>query len=209
VAEDDGQGNGLDEGLSDWLNEIESVVPLRSDVSDQAHSRGTSHRTTSASNLEAIRAAAEGQDSELGASPFTLGWVEPCEPNEVLGYKKPGIQEAVYKKLRLGGYPVQAVIDLHGQRLEQASHSLYAFVEQCHAAGMRVVRVVHGRGWRSKTEPAMLKRYCAHWLKTIDIVLAFHSAQPRDGGAGALYVLIKKNPDKKAFNRNRHRSRQG
>ena len=47
----------------------------------------------------------------------------------------------------------------------------------------------------------MLKGYVNHWLKELDAVQAFHSAQPQHGGTGAVYVLLRKNAEQKRANR--------
>lgn len=186
-----------------WLEELESVKPLKQQdrVTTQAPAEAD------AAAFAARRAAAE---TAPGApSPLTLGWVAPRTPYEIMGFKRDGVQEGVYKKLRLGGYPCQGVLDLHRKTLAQAADSVYQFVRTHYSAGHRMVRIIHGRGIRSQPEPAMLKRYCAHWLMEIECVLAYHSAQPKDGGAGALYVLLRKNPEHKANNRQRHQQREG
>ena len=50
---------------------------------------------------------------------------------------------------------------------------------------------MHGKGLRSGPAGPVLKNSVQHWLSQWDEVLAFVSAQPRDGGSGALYVLLK------------------
>ena len=63
--------------------------------------------------------------------------------------------------------------------------------------------ILHGKGDRSST-PALLKSYVNKWLPALPQVMAFHSAQRHHGGAGAMYVLLKKSDDKKQENRERH-----
>ena len=50
----------------------------------------------------------------------------------------------------------------------------------------------------------MLKSYVNKWLPNLPEVMAFHSAQQHHGGAGAVYVLLKKNAEKKQENGERH-----
>lgn len=186
-----------------WLAELESVKPLKQQERVALKPRDDTDETA----LAARRTAAQTLSGT--PSPLTLGWVEPRSPHEIIGFKRDGVQEGVYKKLRLGGYPCHGVLDLHRKTLVEAADSVYQFVRTHFAAGHRMVRIIHGRGIRSQPEPALLKRYCAHWLTEIDCVLAYHSAQPKDGGAGALYVLLRKNPELKANNKQRHQQRQG
>ena len=60
---------------------------------------------------------------------------------------------------------------------------------------MRCVRIIHGKGSRSEEGQPVLKHKVNYWLRCRDEVLAFTSATGRDGGTGALYVLLR-NPRK-------------
>lgn len=186
-----------------WLEELASVKPLK----QQDRVMTQTPVETDATVFAARRAAAEIAPGT--PSPLTLGWVPSRTPHEIMGFKRDGVQEGVYKKLRLGGYVCEGVLDLHRKTLVEAADSVYQFVQRHFSAGHRMVRIIHGRGIRSQPEPAMLKRYCAQWLMEVEFVIAYHSAQPKDGGAGALYVLLRKNPERKAINRQRHQQRKG
>jgi DNA-nicking Smr family endonuclease len=186
-----------------WLQELESVKPLKPIERVPTRADAALDPVTVAARRAAAQTEAEAP------SPFTLGWVPARAPHEIMGFKRDGVQEGVYKKLRLGGYPCQGVLDLHRKTLVEAADSVFHFLKSHYGAGHRMVRIIHGRGIRSQPEPALLKRYCAHWLSEVESVLAYHSAQPKDGGAGALYVLLRKNPDQKANNRHRHDNREG
>ena len=72
---------------------------------------------------------------------------------------------------------------------------------------IRTVMIVHGKGERSNP-PALMKSYVTTWLEQISDVLCFHSAQRQHGGTGALYVMLKKSPEKKAETRERHLNRR-
>jgi DNA-nicking Smr family endonuclease len=65
------------------------------------------------------------------------------------------------------------------------------------------VLVIHGKGASSAdvARSSILKGCVDHWLRELEIVQAFHSAQPRDGGTGAAYVLLRKSEEKKRENR--------
>ncbi|MFH0257190.1 DNA endonuclease SmrA [Vibrio rumoiensis] len=128
------------------------------------------------------------------------------KPDDILEYKKDGVQDGVFRKLRLGKYPITAKLDLHRRTLEQAREDVVSFLRQAQRLDTRSVLIVHGKGERSNP-PALMKSYLAAWLEQISDVMCFHSAQPFHGGSGAVYVLIKKSPEMKLDNRERHQKR--
>ena len=107
----------------------------------------------------------------------------------------PGIDKRLLRKLRAGDYAVQAHLDLHGMTSEAAHLAVEKFLVAARADGRRCVLVIHGRGHNSKEGIPVLKERLKVWLARGRIargVLAFCSAKPTDGGAGALYVLLRK-----------------
>ena len=145
----------------------------------------------SAAAEAARRAAALGIESEDKANPLTEGEVPPVEPHAVIAWKQDGVQTAVFDKLRSGNYRIGADLDLHGLTVAEARRALFRFIRHERGLGRRALLIAHGRGERSPT-PARLKSYVAHWLEQLPEVIAFHSALPRQGGTGAVYVLLKK-----------------
>ena len=115
--------------------------------------------------------------------------VEDCP--DILSFSRSGLQHNVLKKLRQGKNPIEHTLDLHGLTVEQARNELLEFLGECEAADVRHAIIVHGKGFRSKDKP-VIKPMVNRWLRAVDNVLAFHSAQPKDGGNGAVYVLLKK-----------------
>ena len=110
---------------------------------------------------------------------------------DILSFSRSGLQHKVLKKLRQGKHPIEHALDLHGLTIEQARNELLEFLGECEAAGVRHAIIVHGKGFRSKNKP-VIKPMVNRWLRVADNVLAFHTAQPNDGGSGAVYVLLKK-----------------
>ncbi len=120
---------------------------------------------------------------------------DPAEiqPGEVLSYCREGVQYRVFRKLRRGEYSVSLdELDLHGMTSEEARKELAAFLYDARQSKGECVRIVHGKGRRSSNKGPVLKRKVNHWLSQHDRVLAFHSALPKDGGTGAVYVLLKR-----------------
>jgi DNA-nicking Smr family endonuclease len=106
-----------------------------------------------------------------------------------------GIDRQLLRRLRRGEYSIQAHVDLHGMTQDQAKTQVAAFVESSRRDGKRCVLVVHGRGLRSKDHVPVIKERLKVWLSRGAIgrrVLAFCTARPSDGGAGAMYVLLRR-----------------
>ena len=95
-------------------------------------------------------------------------------------------------ELKNGFVPWEARIDLHGLTLDAARNSLCDFIDTHSKQAHRCLLIIHGKGSRHGEAP-VLKNHVNHWLKQLPQVLAFHSALARDGGTGALYVLLKRN----------------
>jgi DNA-nicking Smr family endonuclease len=134
---------------------------------------------------------------------LTLGEVKQLAPHELVSWKKDGVQEGVFRKLRLGQYPLEGRLDLHRKTVKEAREELFNFVRMALAKGWRCVLINHGRGERSPT-PARIKSYTIAWLAQIPEVLAYHHPERRHGGAGAIYVLLRKSAAKREENRERH-----
>lgn len=106
-----------------------------------------------------------------------------------------GIDRRLLKRLRSGEYAVQAHIDLHGTVRDEAKEKVARFIVDSRRAGRRCVLIVHGRGLHSKDQIPVLKQAVRFWLERGHIarsVLAFATARPTDGGAGAVYVLLRR-----------------
>ncbi len=71
------------------------------------------------------------------------------KPDDIIEFKRDGVQEGVYRKLRLGKYPLQAKLDLHRRTLKEARDEVIKFLQQCMRMDIRTVIIVHGRGERS------------------------------------------------------------
>jgi len=106
-----------------------------------------------------------------------------------------GLDTHVVRKLRRGEFAVQAHLDLHGLLKDEAKAELAGFLTRSRQQGKRCVLVVHGRGLHSKDQVPVLKEAVKRWMATERFarhVLAFATARPHDGGAGAVYVLLKR-----------------
>lgn len=118
------------------------------------------------------------------------GDIDKVSLEDTLAYTAPGLQKNVLKKLRKGHYGLDAEIDLHGLSSQQAKRQLLYFLHQAVQDGYRCVHIVHGKGYRSADNHPVLKNNLNVWLRQHKNVLAFCSAPLKDGGAGAVYVLL-------------------
>lgn len=106
-----------------------------------------------------------------------------------------GLDPNVMRKLRAGDFTVQANLDLHGLTREQARPALELFIHKSKIAGHRCVLVVTGKGLNSPDQVSVLRSSVQEWLtrgKASRPVLGLCSARPKDGGAGAVYVLLRR-----------------
>ncbi|MEJ8848646.1 Smr/MutS family protein [Variovorax rhizosphaerae] len=110
--------------------------------------------------------------------------------DDAMSFRRPGIGTDVTRKLRAGEWSIQREVDLHGLRSDEARDALGAFIRGAHKAGVRCVRVVHGKGLGSPGKQPVLKTKTQRWLIQKNEVLAFVQAKPAEGGAGALVVLL-------------------
>jgi DNA-nicking Smr family endonuclease len=119
------------------------------------------------------------------------------ETHEFLRFIRPGVQHRLMADLQRGDIEVGLELDLHGLRAEQARGLLAEFLAECGRRRIRCALIVHGKGYRSADRQPVLKQKVNYWLRLYEEVLAFCSATRRDGGTGAVYVLLR-NPNKSA-----------
>ncbi|WP_323118436.1 Smr/MutS family protein [Burkholderia alba] len=116
------------------------------------------------------------------------------DSDETLYYHRPGISGEVVRKLRSGAWIVQAQLDLHGMRRDEAREALAEFIREAVKKGLRCLRVIHGKGLGSVGKEPVLKGKVRAWLVQKEEVIAFCQARGHDGGAGAVLVLLQPSP---------------
>ena len=116
----------------------------------------------------------------------------------------PGLDTRSAERLKRGQLPIESRLDLHGMTQEAARLALDHFIADAYATGRRAVLVITGKGLLARGDPqepwhhatgGVLKHMTPRWLNEAPNrtrVLAFSEAQPRHGGAGALYILIRR-----------------
>jgi len=134
--------------------------------------------------IDALRALVSGD------APFDIS-----DSDEFVEGRVSGLDPAIVAKLRRGEFAVQGHLDLHGMTREEAKAAVDDFLRRSRQGGKRCVLLVHGRGTHSKDQLPVLKEALRGWLSSHRLgrqVLAFATARPGDGGAGALYVLLRR-----------------
>ena len=153
-----------------WREAMRSVTPLH---------RGSA--AVSAASVSMPPAAAEEKHVGQQVRPSALDHFA-------------GIDRANAERLKRGLHRIEARLDLHGKTEAEAHHALAAFIHSSSEAGRRCVLIITGRGL-GPTGPGVLKRAVPRWLEGVELrrkILAIAPAQPRDGGAGALYLLLRR-----------------
>jgi len=120
-----------------------------------------------------------------------VAWDIGLETGEELSFARTGISPQTLHKLRRGHWVIQDELDLHGLTTDEARGLLVEFLNHCARRGLRCVRVIHGKGLRSKNREPVLKQKVANWLMRREEILAFCQARRTDGGGGAVVVLLK------------------
>lgn len=174
---------------------MRDVAPL--DAADR-------ERVPEARPSEAIERSPTSEEAEALAalSDLVAGEVrfDVTDSVEFLEGAVVGLDPRLARRLRRGDFAWQAWIDLHGMAAAPAREAVEAFLRRSLREGHRCVLIVHGRGRRSKDGEPVLKPRLVSWLSRGAMgrmVLAFCSARPHDGGAGALYVLLRRDRRKR------------
>jgi DNA-nicking Smr family endonuclease/chorismate mutase len=121
--------------------------------------------------------------------PLSDSYTEALNAEDTVEHMAEGaaLSPQILKKIRRGEYPKEETIDLHGETIDSAREILSTLLQQAYHKQRRGLLIIHGKG-----KQAILKKHVIHWLKQIPWVTYFCSASPREGGAGALYVLLKR-----------------
>lgn len=113
------------------------------------------------------------------------------EIGEELSYLRDGYRPDLLKRLKRGSFSVQDEIDLHQMTGEVARAAIVEFLAQAQRRGLHCVKLIHGKGLRSRPGGPVIKRLVDRLLRQRDDVVAFASARSEQGGTGAAVVLLK------------------
>ena len=175
------------DGEALFLDAVADVQPLRQRDRVAHPAPASPARAVTSEEAETL---AELCDLVTGAAPFDI-----TDSDEHVEGAMVGLDPRLLRRLRAGEFAYQAHIDLHGMTVEEARPVVEQFLSRSYQSGKRCVLIVHGRGRNSKDQIPVLKSRLITWLargQSTRLILAFTSARACDGGAGAVYVLLRR-----------------
>ena len=110
----------------------------------------------------------------------------------VLEFNRRGVHCPLFKRLKKGQITVEEELDLHHCTVAEAKKLILGYILEAYDKGLQCVRIIHGKGHNSKEGYSLIKYAVNHWLQQVPMVRAFCSCVPKDGGTGAIYVLLDK-----------------
>ncbi len=166
-----------------WAETMAEIEPLSKQ--DQDHNQHHDQDTPTAGAERVV------------ARPPAAGAETPPAPSlpDLAPGRTPGLDKRTAQRLRRGQLKVEAKLDLHGLTQDEAHGALVDFLISAQGAGKRCVLVVTGKGLTPRGESGVLRTMLPRWLNTPPLrerVLALQGAQPRHGGTGAFYVMLKR-----------------
>jgi len=173
-----------------WSRVAESVKPLkRRRPAEEALPETAPERSAS-------KAAKTKTPKTRTLAPPPLAPLAPprAEPKPLDPGRLIDIDRRNAERLRRGQMPIEGVLDLHGHRQHEAEEALGRFLASAQAAEKRCILIITGKGQIGDSR-GVLRRSLGEWLNqgaNRARVLAFAQAQPKHGGAGAFYVLLKR-----------------
>ena len=176
-----------------FLAAMADVKPLPCDRRGRVEQRRQPQRRVREA-VDHLEALADLQDLVEGKGVFTIQYTD-----EYMEGVAPGVDRRLAQRLHQGDFSVQAHLDLHGHTVEEAKNAVDSFLTNAYATGRRCIRMVHGRGRNSPDNRPVLKEQVQLWLshgRLSRLVLAFATAPSTDGGAGAVYVLLRRRPSR-------------
>ena len=135
--------------------------------------------------------------------PTAASYTPPVSQQKLQALPLAPLERRLKQRLLRGRTSVDQVLDLHGLYQAAAHHRLLHFLANAQAGGARLVLVITGKGRSSpaevdygfEPEEGVLRRQVPHWLRSPDmrrLIIGFEQAGQPHGGAGALYVRIRK-----------------
>lgn len=185
----------------DFSVAMSDVVPLKQD------GKISGNQGTGSSLAQQLRRQAIEEEQRQSQNPLSTLIMHSVAPDDFIDYKKPGVQDGVFKQLRLGKYSIESRLNIQKMAPEFAKDKLFEFICDSYKQGLRTILIQHGKGLYAKPEPGIIKSLTNQWLIQLPQVLCFHSALKQHGGLAAVYVLLKKNQQQKLENKERNRKK--
>lgn len=172
-----------DEAL--WQHVAETVKPLKT-------------RRPSPPKPPALPPSSASEDApsqpRLGTAPPVKRAPKPPLP-ELKIDTAAGVDKRTSQRLSRGQLSIEGRLDLHGLTQDEAHSRLSGFIRRAVGAGKRNVLVITGKGFKAGGEIGVLRQAVPRWLNEPALrrhIVTLRHAQPKDGGEGALYVLLRR-----------------
>lgn len=203
-----------------WDHVARNIEPLKSDrySGKEKATRMVPQKTAKAENATNMvakepppgastprRLSAEEMARAMSEWPNAKPSRQPVEIEPSLRQNVPGLDKRSAERLRKGKMEIDGRLDLHGLTRAEAHRRLRSFITAAQIQGKRCVLVITGKGSsRQKTDDApfmapektgILREAVPKWLMAADLrhlVIDIRHAQPKHGGSGALYVLLRR-----------------
>ena len=166
-----------------WHRVAETIKPLKSRPRPPAKALAASDESTASSATP-----------KASLAPQPPRAVKPALPDLTTGASA-GIDKRTSQRLGRGQLAIEARLDLHGMTQGEAHDRLAGFIRRAVSAGKRNVLVITGKGFKASGETGVLRQAVPRWLNEPGLrnyIVALRHAQPKDGGEGALYVLLRR-----------------
>ena len=175
-----------DDDFSLFRAQLQGVKPIKHDRADTGKPKADRQK------LSALRQAASQVQGEVKVDGLSDQFVIDVGAEDALHWAANGVQEGQMRKLKLGQISFEGSLDLHGMSVEKARDTLWEFLAEAGRLEVRCVRVTHGKAARMDGRKPLIKSHVNTWLRQHPQVLGFTSCQPKHGGTGAVYVMLKR-----------------
>ncbi len=175
-----------DDDFSLFQSAVRGVKPISHDRAD------TGKPKADRQHLQTLRQAATVKADEPRVDGLSDQFVIDVAAEDELLWARDGVQDGQMRKLKAGQVAFEGSLDLHGMNVEKARETLWGFFAEAARMEVRCVRVTHGKAVRTDGKRPMIKSHVNTWLRQHAQVLGFTSCQARHGGAGAVYVMLKR-----------------
>ena len=173
-----------DEDRDIFQKAVSDVKPLKSSHRDMLEKKNYS--------LQKFSLKAKDESRNERKIIFDFHDQQPqVDSEDIISFTHTGVQHKRSAQLRRGKICAESTLDLHRHTVDEAIYATENFIKHCQNSGFRVVCIIHGKGNYSADNKPVIKNLLNNYLRSHAAVLAFHSAKGKQGGAGALYVLLK------------------
>lgn len=175
---------------NEFRHSVEDVQPLNK-ANTRESTKKPQKKSTRPAHTKALKQDEHIDDQQIPPINFELSSQKDWHhAQDCIHFAKSGTSHQLLRKMRRGQLHIDDQLDLHQMNRHKALNAMNRFIAKAQSNGLKNLLIIHGKGY----DQAILKNLTSHYLQQDKRVLAFHSATPKDGGTGAVYVLIKSKP---------------